>query len=63
MKQILSVGDVVQLMSGGPKMTVENVVYDTAEENYSVDCKWFMGDETMEETFVGETLKLVETKA
>jgi uncharacterized protein YodC (DUF2158 family) len=64
MTSVFSVGDVVRLKSGGPKMTVENVVFDTAEDNYSVDCVWFDdANELQEETFVGETLQLVETKA
>lgn len=60
MKEVFSVGDVVLLNSGGPKMTVESVVYDTSDDTYSVDCTWFMGDEVQEGTFVGETLQLAK---
>ena len=40
----LNVGDVVQLKSGGPKMTVEKV--DRGSGYFYVDCVWFDYDAT-----------------
>lgn len=39
----ISVGDVVCLKSGGPKMTVNDVSY--TDKRYSVECVWFDGRE------------------
>ena len=49
----LKVGDVVQLKSGGPLMTVRAI-----EEN-SVFCVWFDGKDTKSGRFPGATLTLV----
>jgi uncharacterized protein YodC (DUF2158 family) len=49
------IGDVVQLRSGGPKMTVHSLVSDG-----DVVCQWFEGNEVHEENFPKEVLKKVE---
>jgi uncharacterized protein YodC (DUF2158 family) len=46
------IGDVVQLRSGGPKMTVHSLTSDGA-----VACQWFEGNEVHEENFPNEGLK------
>jgi uncharacterized protein YodC (DUF2158 family) len=55
-------GDVVQLKSGGPHMTVEQVgllthFTDNVQRAY---CRWFMKDEPKEGAFPVHMLKLVE---
>lgn len=43
------VGDVVQLKSGGPEMTIKAIgAYDTGQEY--VKCVWFIGTETTRAT-------------
>jgi uncharacterized protein YodC (DUF2158 family) len=49
------IGDVVQLRSGGPKMTVRSLISDGA-----VVCQWFESNEVHEENFPKESLKKVE---
>jgi uncharacterized protein YodC (DUF2158 family) len=51
MAEILEVGDVVQLKSGGEVMTVEKV------EGDDVSCVWFEGKRAQRETFAAGTLK------
>jgi uncharacterized protein YodC (DUF2158 family) len=48
-------GHVVQLRSGGPKMTVHGLVSDG-----DVVCQWFEGNDVHEENFPKEVLKEVE---
>jgi len=55
-------GDVVQLKSGGPKMTVEKVgllphFTDDVQRAY---CRWFMTDEPKEGAFPAHMLKIVK---
>ena len=49
------IGDVVELRSGGPKMTVHSLVSDG-----DVVCQWFESNEVHEENFPKEALKKVE---
>ena len=51
----LEIGDVVELSSGGPKMTVHSLVSDG-----DVVCQWFEGNEVHEENFPKEVLRSVE---
>src|ERR1700750_1858856 len=49
------IGNVVQLKSGGPKMTVHGLVSDG-----DVICQWFEGNAVHEESFPREALQKVE---
>jgi uncharacterized protein YodC (DUF2158 family) len=51
------VGDVVQLKSGGPDMTVSHIL-----PSGNMFCVWFDGSEKREETFPPEGLHLAETE-
>lgn len=48
-----NIGDVVQLKSGGPEMTVNSVF------GGQVFCKWFVGNDLKTEDFSPGALKLV----
>lgn len=51
-------GDVVQLKSGSPLMTVENVGdYSMSGLNPGVQCVWFNSNEKMESVFHPECLE------
>ena len=46
-------GDIVQLKSGGEKMTIENFHWDKHHEKYrddKVDCVWFEGKKLIRDT-------------
>ena len=49
----LKVGDIVQLKSGGPKMTVQS---GTEEEEGHVWCQWFAGSKLEQGRFPVESL-------
>jgi uncharacterized protein YodC (DUF2158 family) len=49
------VGDVVQLRSGGPLMTVVEIT--AAGGRDTVQCRWFVGSEEKSSSFSAETLK------
>lgn len=49
------VGDVVQLKSGGPIMTVVEIT--SANGRDTVQCRWFAGPEEKSSSFSAETLK------
>jgi uncharacterized protein YodC (DUF2158 family) len=48
------IGNVVQLQSGGPKMTVCDLVSDA-----DVVCQWFEGSEVHQESFPKDALKKI----
>jgi len=51
-------GDIVQLKSGGPPLTVDLVWHDPEEDRYRVDCCWFTPDQEYNDaTFGPEALK------
>ena len=50
-------GDVVQLKSGGPKMTVESI-----DEHFGAKCSWFNGQQLQSEYFKVEALTIVDAK-
>jgi uncharacterized protein YodC (DUF2158 family) len=49
-------GDVVQLLSGGPKMTVQNVDGSTF---IFISCQWFAGSKLEEGRFPSQSLKVI----
>lgn len=51
-------GDVVELKSGGPDMTVSSTA-----GNERVECIWFSGNEPKVHTFAEPVLKLVKKSA
>lgn len=51
MAQDFKVGDVVQLKSGGPNMTVAEI-----QQNGNVWCQWFVSNEPKGGTFKPEVL-------
>ncbi len=60
-------GDVVQLKSGGPEMTVSELimVLNMSTASYDkftgkVKCQWFSNKERKEETFVQDTIEKIE---
>jgi len=50
-------GDVVQLKSGGPKMTVDTVAAFMSGGNPQAKCVWFDGTKRYEELFELPTLR------
>jgi uncharacterized protein YodC (DUF2158 family) len=51
------IGDVVQLKSGGPKMTIENIGnYAFSGTKIMANCVWFEGTKQKEGVFALETL-------
>jgi uncharacterized protein YodC (DUF2158 family) len=50
------IGDVVQLKSGGPKMTVEQIG-DQGERRLMIRCGWFEGDARKHGSFPPAALK------
>ena len=53
----IKVGDVVQLKSGGPKMTVASI-----DEKGRAWCSWFVNGENHREVFRPESLEQVDQK-
>jgi uncharacterized protein YodC (DUF2158 family) len=56
-------GDIVQLKSGGPKMTVEahdDRLAVLLQEVEQVQCRWFAGSKLQSGMFDASSLKLVE---
>ena len=60
--QDLQVGTIVKLKSGGPDMTVEEVVigYSTNKPTGDVDCQWFAGKKLEKGRFPVASLELVK---
>lgn len=58
MSNKFATGDVVQLKSGGPKMTVKKVTEGFDEE--SIECQWFSGSKLQDGWFRPESLVKVE---
>jgi len=55
------VGDVVQLISGGPKMTVVEVAKAIpAKFGHDYGCRWFASSKLSEHWFRADSLKKVE---
>ncbi|MCK4413806.1 MAG: DUF2158 domain-containing protein [Candidatus Eisenbacteria sp.] len=62
MAEEIKAGDVVQLKSGGPRMTVEWVDKDRLTDRPVACCKWFEGKKLMGDTFELISLKRVEER-
>ena len=55
-------GDIVQLKSGGPQMTVEGFKWNPFAGKYDTDevlCSWFKGDEKQTSYSAREALKII----
>lgn len=63
-KHVFRTGDLVQLIGGGPKMTVSRdstSKYQGDDEPHTYRCKWFVGAQLKEADFVaGELQRFVE---
>ncbi|HEY5536856.1 MAG TPA: DUF2158 domain-containing protein [Ignavibacteria bacterium] len=73
---IFKTGDIVQLKSGGPNMTVNKIIGDSRDQKIKnielllkaskgykdgdVKCQWFVNNELKEGYFTPETLKSAE---
>jgi uncharacterized protein YodC (DUF2158 family) len=57
MANSLKVGDIVQLKSGGPKMTVTDIYQDGR-----VGCVWFVGADQKEGTFPPDAVQAPPTE-
>ena len=58
----LNVGDVVQLKSGGPEMTVKSIdmiEYINKPTEIVVTCQWFQATEAREHAFPSDSLRPV----
>lgn len=58
MAKDFQVGETVQLKSGGPRMTVQNVA--GFHETLSIHCQWFAGDLLQGGAFPRESLKRLD---
>ncbi|MCH8837661.1 MAG: DUF2158 domain-containing protein [Candidatus Marinimicrobia bacterium] len=58
MANAFATGDIVQLKSGGPKMTVETINEGYGDEK--IKCKWFSGSKLQQGWFLPESLVKVE---
>ncbi len=54
------IGDLVQLKSGGPTMTIIGMVPSDYNPTAMI-CMWYVGDERKREEFAPATLKKAET--
>ena len=56
-------GDIVQLVSGGPNMTVESVTSIPGDTSSMwIRCQWFVEGRLFNETFHSKSLKRVQTE-
>lgn len=53
-------GQVVQLKSGGPEMTVECRIDNLPDESEVYTCQWFAVEELKQANFPHDSLKIVE---
>ena len=56
-------GDIVQLKSGGPKMTVKWAGQGALTKEDTVACMWFVGSKQEEGAFPPEALELATERA
>ena len=55
-------GDVVQLKSGGPEMTIEEIIHVAESGEYVAICKWFDVNEIKKEVFHLSSIKYPDEK-
>jgi uncharacterized protein YodC (DUF2158 family) len=63
-EQSFQPGDIVQLKSGGPKMTVQrkdDFLPRIGQEADKVECQWFVGNKLQHGSFFPESLKSATT--
>ena len=60
MSNKFATGDIVQLKSGGPQMTVEEVSEDYIAGEEFVQCQWFSGSKLQDGWFRPESLAKIE---
>jgi uncharacterized protein YodC (DUF2158 family) len=53
-------GMVVQLKSGGPRMTVRRIGSGNVGGENDIDCEWFSGGKVITKSFKPEVLKVLE---
>ncbi len=58
MSSKFSIGDIVQLKSGGPKMTIKKVTEGFDEE--PIQCQWFSGSKLQNGWFRPESIMRVD---
>lgn len=59
--ETLKIGDVVQLKSGGPKMTIVDYTYDMGHrDDDKWHCTWFESNKVQEADFHKDALKKVD---
>jgi uncharacterized protein YodC (DUF2158 family) len=58
MTDMFEVGDLVKLKSGGPVMTISEIVHGINKDGYN--CKWFKGASKEQAFFEEEVLKIYE---
>ncbi len=56
----LKVGAVVQLKSGGPKMTITEIGKYNYSDHEQAKCVWFDGAKKFESLFEEETLEVID---
>jgi uncharacterized protein YodC (DUF2158 family) len=56
MAQSFKVGDIVQLKSGGPKMTVDEIRVPFNQSEPDIHCVWFAGSKRERAAFSPDTL-------
>ena len=67
MEQKFKQGDIVELKSGGPKMTIETypipngfLTHDGTYDYSSAECVWFDGTQQKRDTFMVDNLKVIK---
>jgi uncharacterized protein YodC (DUF2158 family) len=61
MSEEFKAGDVVELKSGGPRMTVSQTGEHAMSGRFMIWCDWFDGKKKVSDSFPPETLKLSGT--
>lgn len=54
----LKIGDMVRLKSGGPLMTVTDMIEAGGGQGEGVNCKWFKGEDLQTDCFTLDSVQL-----